>query len=111
MASRSVMDTPYTPVKNKYIDASSIGTTEVVAAVSGKSINVLSVAIVSKLSNDVKFLSAANQISSTMPLGANGGFVLPYNVYGWFNTAEGEALNINLSAATATGVMINYIED
>lgn len=111
MATRSVMDTPNIPVKNKSIDVSSMGSNEVLAAVTGRQINVLSLAIISKLSNDIKFLSAASQIGATMPLGANGGFVLPYNPYGWFNTAEGEALNINLSVATATGVMITYIEE
>ena len=109
--SRSVGDTPYYPVKSVYVDASSLGSTAVVAAITGKSINVLSMAVISTLANNVKFLSAATQISATMPLGANGGFVLPYNSYGWFNTAVGEALNVNLSVATATGVMITYIED
>ena len=111
MSSRSVMDTPAFPVKHKYLDVSSMGSTELVAAISGRQINVISLAVVSKLANDIKFLSAATQISATMPLGNNGGYVLPHNLYGWFNTEVGEALNINLSAATATGVMITYIED
>lgn len=111
MASRSVMDIPNIPVKTASVDASSLGSNEVVPAVSGKSINVLAVAVVSKLANDVKFLSAATQIGPTLPLGANGGFVLPHNPYGWFNTASGEALNLNLSVATATGVLVTYIEE
>lgn len=108
---RAVSDTPYFPVKNVYLDTSSLGSNEVVAAVAGRTINVLSMAVISKLANDVKFLSASTQIGATMPLGANGGFVLPFNSYGWFNTNIGEALNINLSVATATGVMITYLED
>lgn len=109
--SRSVMDTPNFPVKTASIDASSLGSSEVVAAVAGKGITVLAIALISKLANDVKFLSAATQIGPTMPLGANGGFVLPHNPYGWFTTNSGEALNINLSVATATGVLVTYIED
>lgn len=111
MGTRSVMDIPNIPVKNKSLDTSSLGSNELVAAISGRSINVLSLAVVTTASNSIKFLSDATQIGATMPLGANGGFVLPYNPYGWFNTEEGEALNINLSVATATGVMITYIED
>jgi len=111
MAQRSVMDIPNIPVKNVSLDTSTLGSNQVVPAVTGKQINVLSLAVISKLSNDIKFLSGATQIGATMPLGANGGFVLPYNSYGWFNTEVGEALNINLSVATATGVMITYIEE
>lgn len=111
MASRSVMDIPNYPVKSASLDASSLGSSQVVAATPGRSINVLSVALITTLANSVKFLSAASQISPTMPLANNGGFVLPYNPYGWFKTVEGEALNINLSVGTAIGVIVTYIED
>lgn len=111
MATRSVMDTPNYPVKSASLDASSLGSNQVVAASSGKSINVLSMALVTTLANSVKFLSAASQISPTMPLASNGGFVLPYNPYGWFKTEAGEALNVNLSVGTAIGVIVTYIEE
>lgn len=96
-------------VKNTFVNASSLGSNAVIAAVPGMSIRVISVAIVSTLANSVKFLSAATDISATFPLGANGGLVLSFNEHGWCQTAIGEALNINLSVATATGVQINYI--
>jgi hypothetical protein len=73
------------------------------------SIRVISVAIVSTLANNVKFQSAANDISATFPLGANGGLVMSFNEHGWFQTNVGEALNINLSVGTLTGIQINYI--
>lgn len=103
-----------TPPKNRtvistFVNASALGSTAVVNAIAGKSIRVVSAAIVTTLANNVKFLSAATDISATWPLGANGGIVLPYNDHGWVQTAEGEALNINLSVATATGVHIEYI--
>lgn len=111
MTTRSLNDIPNKPVKYAFVDTASLGSTELVAAVSGKKIRVLSVAIVTTLANAVKLLSAASAISSTMPLGANGGFVLPFNPYGWCETTVGVALNVNLSVATATGVTITYIEE
>ena len=103
-----------TPPKNRtvvsaFVNASALGSTAVVEAVSGRSIRVVSAAIVTTLANGVKFLSGSTDISATWPLGANGGIVLPYNDHGWVQTAEGQALNINLSVATATGVHIEYI--
>ena len=103
-----------TPPKNRtvvstFVNASSLGATAVVTDVTGRSIRVVSAAIVSTLANSVKFQSASTDISALWPLGANGGIVLPYNDHGWCQTAEGEALNINLSVATATGVHIEYI--
>lgn len=111
MATRSVMDSPNFPVRSASLDTSSLGSNQVVAAIPGKSISVLTVALITTLANNVKFLSSASQISPTMPLAANGGFVLPYNPYGWFKTVEGEALNINLSSGTAIGVIVTYIEE
>ena len=103
-----------TPPKNitipsAFLNASSIGATPIVAAQTGMSIRVIGAVLVSTLANTVKFQSAATDISATFPLGANGGLVLPFNEHGWFQTAPGEALNINLSVATATGISINYI--
>jgi hypothetical protein len=43
-------------------------------------------------------------------LAANGGYVLPYNPVGWFETASNTLLNLNLSAANAVRGSITYIE-
>jgi hypothetical protein len=96
-------------IKNTFLNTSTIGANQIIAAQTGMSIRVIDAAIVSTAANNVKFQSAANDISALFPLGANGGLVLPFNEHGWFQTNVGEALNINLSAATATGVSINYI--
>lgn len=98
-----------TPNSNAFANASSIGSNAVVAAVAGARIRVLSVVLVSTLANSVKFMSASTDISATFPLAANGGVVLPFNEHGWFETAIGEALNLNMTAATATGVQVHYI--
>lgn len=96
-------------IKNTFINSSSSGATQIIAAQNGMSIRVIDAALVSTLANTIKFQSNATDISASFPLGANGGLVLPFNEHGWFQTAVGEALNINLSVGTATGISINYI--
>jgi len=108
------MNVTSTPPKHRtvistFINTGTLGSNEVVAAQTGRRIRVVSAAIVTTLANEIKFMSAATAITATWPLGANGGIVLPYNDHGWCETAVGEALNINLSVATATGVHIEYI--
>jgi hypothetical protein len=99
-----------TPHVNLGATPSTLGATELVAASAGARYRVLSVAVVATVANNVKFQSASTDISATFPLGANGGVVLPYNEHGWFETNVGEALNVNMSAATSTGVQIQYIK-
>lgn len=94
---------------NAKLTSASSGSNEIVAAVAGVRYRVLAVVAVTTLANSIKFLSAATDISATFPLGANGGLVLPFNEHGWFETAAGEALNINLSVATSTGVQLQYV--
>lgn len=96
-------------IKSTFVNTSALGATAVIAAAPGMSIRVIDAAIVTTLANSVKFQSASTDISALFPLGANGGIVLPFNEHGWFQTAAGEALNVNLSVATATGIQINYI--
>lgn len=109
--STNVTSTPtvQTNILKAFVNASSLGSNAVVSAVNGKSIRVTGVALVTTLANSVKFLSAATDISATFPLGANGGIVLPFNEHGWFQTNSGEALNLNLSVATTTGLSITYV--
>ncbi len=95
---------------NVGVTVSSIGSNTVVAAVAGARYRVLAVVAVSTLANSVKLMSAATDITATFPLGANGGLVLPFNEHGWCETAVGEALNVNLSAATSTGVQVHYVK-
>lgn len=92
-----------------FANPSGTGDTAVVAAVPGAAIRVLAVTVVSTVANAIHFRSGTTPISATFPLGANGGFVMDFNEHGHFQTAIGEALNINMSVATATGVHISYI--
>lgn len=102
------------PLKTAHINVganpSTIGNTTIAAAEAGARFRVLAAAIIATTANNVKFQSNTSDISATFALGANGGLVLPFNEHGWFETALGEALNINLSAATAVGAQIHYIK-
>ena len=79
-----------------------------VAAVANKRIRVYAAVMVAGSAVDVKFRSNTTDISATFPLAANGGCVLPEAKAGWFQTAVGEALNLNMSAATTVGVQLIY---
>lgn len=96
--------------KQAFANPSAIGNTVLVAAVTGKKIRVLAFAFVSTLANSVKFQSATTDKSATFPVAANGGLSAPWNPAGWFETNAGEALNVNLSVATATGVQATFVE-
>ena len=104
---------PTAPHKTVHVNlaanVSALGATALVAAVPSSKIRVLQVAVVSTLANSVKFQSAATDISATFPLAANGGVVLPFNPHGWFETVAGEALNANMTVATATAIQLQYI--
>ncbi len=97
-----------TAVVSGFANPSASGATALIAAVPNGAIRVLALSVVSTAANNIKFQSAASDISATFPLGVNGGLVLPFNEHGWFQTSLSEALNINMTAATATGVQIVY---
>jgi len=99
----------YTAIARGFANPASLGANQIVAAVTGGRIRVLSLAAISAGANSVKVQSASNDISATFSLAANGGLVLPFNEHGWFETAEGEALNLNLSAGTAVGISLQFI--
>lgn len=99
-----------TPHNNVGANPTAIGNTAIVAAEANARFRVLGLAMVSVGANSVKFQSNASDITATFALAANGGVVLPFNEHGWFETLPGEALNVNLSAATAVGVQVHYIK-
>lgn len=107
----NVTSTPpkHTGVQRVGVTATALGATALVAAKAGKKIRVLGVVAVATLANSIKLQSASTDITALFPLGANGGFTLPYCDHGWCETAEGEALNISMSVATSTGVQLVYM--
>ena len=97
---------------NVVIDHATIGDNTIVAAESGARIRVTSVCLVAAAAVTVRFESGTGGTALTgqMQLAANGGFVLPHNPDGWFETAEGELLNLELSGATSVDGVLNYIK-
>lgn len=88
----------------------STATGEIVAAVAGQRIRVLSViALAGGTETDLTFKSASTAISLLFANASNGGEVLPHNAHGWFQTAPGEALNVTTGAGSTTGIQVNYL--
>jgi hypothetical protein len=96
-------------IQHGIITASASGNTQVVAAQSGKKILVIAYTLLSNGTVNVKFQSATTDISGLKYLIANTGLVCGDLEKGWFETAAGEALNINLSGNVAVGGELVYV--
>jgi hypothetical protein len=94
------------------ISASGSGNNTLVAAVTGKKIRVLAMALVANAAVNAKLQSSAGgtDLTGLFYLAANGGFVLPYNPVGWCETVAAALLNLNLSGAVAVGGCLMYVE-
>lgn len=112
-SSMTVAGASVTP-KFATIDAASAGDNTLVAAVVGKKVRVTSLFVVNghTSTQTVRFESGAGGTALTgqMVLAANGGFVLPYNPNGWFETAVNTLLNLELAGATTVDGALTYIE-
>lgn len=108
----SVMWSGTTQLMPKFaaITASASGATVVVASVASKKIRIISYVVVANAAVNVKFQSNASDKTGLLYLAANGGVSGAYAPTGHFETASGEALNINLSAAVAVGGHVTYVE-
>lgn len=85
----------------------------VIAAVAGKQINVLAVAIVdSTAAASVTFNSkpggAGTAISALFAVGINGVMALPEQPKGWFITNSGEGLTVTTTGTTPVGIQVVY---
>lgn len=99
-------------IQKAVIDAAAIGDNTIVAAVTGKRIRVTSLFMVAAGAVTARFESAAGGTALTgqMVMAANGVLSLPHNPAGWFETAAGQLLNLELSAAVSVDGAINYVE-
>ncbi len=97
-------------VLNAVINASTSGNNTLVAAVANRRIIVHQVFIVVADVVSARFESGADGTALTgqMPLAANGGFVLPWSEAGWFETASGVLLNLELSGAIGAHGCLKY---
>jgi hypothetical protein len=91
------------------ISASSSGDNAIVAAVTGKRIRVLSYLLVANAAVNAKWRSATTDVTGLLYLAANGGAACAFEGLGCFQTAVGEALNLNLSGAVAVGGHCTYL--
>ncbi len=97
------------------IATASSGDNILVSAVSGKKIRVVAGWMIAGGDVDVYFVDGANNTmagdgSNGMDLTANSGFTLPFNPVGWFETASGQSLDLNLGGAVRVAGAITYIE-
>jgi len=107
-------------VKFKNIDVTGAAANELVAAVTGKKIRVLSLFITADTTGTFNFqddtgtpvtlCGGTRQIKLSSDGTAGGySFTLPYNPCGWFQTSAGQALDINMASGTFAGCL-SYIE-
>ncbi len=102
-------------MKYAIVNASASGSNTIVAAVTNKRIRVLSYVIIAAGDVSATWQSASNALSGPMASAAHGGAApsagqaTPGGLIGQFETNQGEALNLNLSAAVAVGGHITYI--
>ena len=96
-------------VKYAVINESTAASNELVAAVTGKRIIVLSYTLLAGGTVNVTFQSAATAISGAMPLVANAGIAISDN-NGLMDTVAGEALNLLSSGAIQVSGLLSYIE-
>lgn len=103
--------TALTP-KFAVIDAATSGDNTIVGVVASKKIRVLSLFYVSSGSVTTRFESNAGGTALTgqMTHAASTGMALPFNPVGWFETAAGELLNLELSGAVSVDGALTYIE-
>ena len=91
------------------------GDNTLVSAVSGKIIRVVSLFMIADGTVNAYFVDGANTAISgdaTTPIAlvANSGFSLNFNPVGWFQTASGQSLDVNLSGAVGVAGALTYIE-
>lgn len=91
------------------------GDNDLIAAVASKKLRVLSIFCMVGTATNVYLhddtpTNLVGNSTDKLILAANGGFVLPFNPLGWFETGSGKKLVANLSAANAFAGTIVYVE-
>ena len=90
---------------------SSSGANTLLAAVTGRKIRVLAASISAASAVNVKFQSGTTPDISKLIYLTTGqlNVVLPYNPFGWFETAAGALLGCDLSGGVVVGMQITYV--
>lgn len=83
-----------------------------VAAVTGKKIQVMAAFIMAAGDVDVTLNSASTALTGALPMAVDGnGFVLPFCGVPWIETVAGEALTVTLGAAVGIAGCLVYLEE
>ena len=94
------------------IVASASGATTIVTnAFPLRKLRVIAANVIASNAVNVKWQTSTGPVDLTglAYLTTNGGYILPYNAIGWFETLPGDNLLINLSGAIPVGGHITYI--
>lgn len=106
----------YREIKDAQLSSDGNATFDVVVAVTGKKLRVVSGVISAKALMTLQFQSKVGDATATDLTGKGIHFpaaatvTLPYNEAGWFETAIGGKLQVVSDAAGEVGGVINYIE-
>jgi hypothetical protein len=108
----NVYETTRNQAKYAVIDHATSGDNSVVTAVTGKRIRVHALTLVSAGTVTARFESGAGGTALTgqMTMAVNTSITLPFNPVGWFETAAGAALNLELSGAVSVDGVLVYTE-
>ena len=92
------------------ISVATPGATTIVAAVPGKTIRIISAYLVVGGAVNINWQShtTTSDADGVQDFAQNGGIVLPFNPIGWFDTVQGEALDINTSNGAQVGGNLTY---
>ena|SRR5581483_4442460 len=85
------------------ISCSSSGANQIIAGTSGYKIRVLQYVITASGSVNAKWQNGSTDVTGLLYMTADTGASVPYCKEGLFETTDGNALNLNLSGATAVG--------
>lgn len=99
-------------IKRAAISAATSGDNTLVALVDGKKIRVLAVHIHSITAVTARFESGAGgtALTGVMSMGATSPITLPFNPAGWFETAAGALLNLELGGNVQVSGCLVYQE-
>ena len=92
------------------VTASNTGATTIVTGVNGRKLRVMAANVIASNVVNVKWQTQSGaDLTGLAYLTSNGGYILPYNPIGWFETVISDALIINLSGSIPVGGHITYI--
>ena len=85
----------------------------VVVGVPGKRIVVISASIIVSANVTLQWFTSTGLVELTGPqsITTTGGYILPGNFGGWFQTAFGDSLVLNITPTTTVGGCISYVLD